>query len=244
MDTLTRRKRRTKPDGLPGLQLWLDTSDPASVILDSSGNVQEWSDKSGFGRNAIQSNAANRPSWLIGQLNGYGAIKPNGSNQWLDVASMPEMSAGWTVLIITRRGASTSVGIIGANAGTANSALIIGPGTSTNLQISQWGASVNVAGPSLGSGVDFGILASYDGSHTTGNFSIRASTNATPATGTMTQAVGTPPTATWSIARYGSVGSYYGSNIYEIIAYDRQISSGEELLLQSYTMNKWGLVWS
>ena len=232
------------PLSISGLALWLDSSDASSVTLDGSNNVSQWNDKSGNARHAAQSTALNRPSWLTNQIGSYGAVKPNGSSQWLEVPSMPSMAAGWTVLLVVRRGTVESRGIVGANAGTASSALIIGPGTGTNLQISQWGSSLNVTGPSLGSGVDFGILATYDGSHTTGNFSIRVSTNGTPATGTMTQSAGTPPSATWNIGRYGSAGGYFGSNIYEIIAYDRQISVDEQTQLRTFSTSKWGLAWS
>lgn len=232
------------PRDIPGLQLWLDASDVSTVTLDGSNNVSQWADKSGNLKHAAQATTLNRPTWLTNQLNGFGAVRPNGANQWLEVPSMPAVDAGWTILIVTRRGNASAVGIIGANAGTINSAFVIGPAVGNNLQVSQWGSAVNVAGPAVGSGIDYGILATYDGSHPTGNFSIRVSTNATPATGAMTQLASTPPATTWNIGRYGTPGGYYGSGLYEIVAYNRKITSGEELQLRSYITGKWGVVWS
>lgn len=232
------------PSSIAGLVLWLDASDASSVTLDGSNNVSQWNDKSGNGRHAAQATALNRPSWLTNQLNGFGAVKPNGSNQWLEVPSMPAVDAGWTVLIVTKRGTTSASGIVGANSGTLSSALVIGPGTGDNIQISQWGDVLNVVGPTVGGGADYGIYATYDGSHPTGSFSIRVSTNATAASGPMAQLAGTPPSATWNIARYGASGGYYGSNIYEIIAYNRQVTAGEGTQLRAYVASKWGITWS
>jgi len=51
----------TRPDDLPGLQLWLDAAD-ASTITESGGAVSQWDDKSGNGRNFTQGTGANQPT--------------------------------------------------------------------------------------------------------------------------------------------------------------------------------------
>lgn len=64
---LTQRRilRPFRPDQIPGLSLWLDAADAATITLDS-GAVSRWDDKSGNGRNLTQSNPSNRPGWSIG----------------------------------------------------------------------------------------------------------------------------------------------------------------------------------
>lgn len=49
----------TSPDSVPGLVLWLDSSDTAT-ITDTAGAVDQWDDKSGFGNHAVGT-GSNRP---------------------------------------------------------------------------------------------------------------------------------------------------------------------------------------
>jgi len=68
-----------------GLTLWLDASDP-TTILDGSGvavtgggfnpsDVATWNDKSGQGNHATQGTAADRPTWVFGGLNGLDILR-------------------------------------------------------------------------------------------------------------------------------------------------------------------------
>jgi hypothetical protein len=69
------------PKSLPGLALWLDASDPASVLLTDNA-VSQWSDKSGNGRHFTQSTPNNRPSYVT-TVNGRNAITFDGDNDVL-----------------------------------------------------------------------------------------------------------------------------------------------------------------
>jgi len=51
------------PAQIPGLSLWLDAADATSIIQ-SGGNVSQWKDKSGNGRNATQISNAYRPTYM------------------------------------------------------------------------------------------------------------------------------------------------------------------------------------
>lgn len=51
------------------LAVWYDAEDTASITLNGS-NVSQWADKSGNGKNAIQSTASNQPEYLATGLNG------------------------------------------------------------------------------------------------------------------------------------------------------------------------------
>jgi hypothetical protein len=50
------------PKQIAGLALWLDAADSTTITL-NSGNVSQWSDKSGLGRNFVQSTAIKQPAY-------------------------------------------------------------------------------------------------------------------------------------------------------------------------------------
>jgi hypothetical protein len=63
----------TSPTQLSNLALWLDASDSASVTT-VSGNVSQWSDKSGNANHVTQSTSGSRPPYQTSQVNGLNAI--------------------------------------------------------------------------------------------------------------------------------------------------------------------------
>lgn len=65
------------PSNLPGLALWLDAADSATV-LQTAGRVTSWLDKSGNNRNAAQGTVAMQPFWDTTQ-NGRSVIRFAGS---------------------------------------------------------------------------------------------------------------------------------------------------------------------
>jgi hypothetical protein len=69
--------------------LWLDAAD-ASTVTTVSSAVSQWNDKSGNGRNAEQSTAANRPAYQSAAQNGLNVLTFDGSNDWL---SLPNAAA-------------------------------------------------------------------------------------------------------------------------------------------------------
>ena len=54
--------------------LWLDAAD-ASTVTTVSGNVSQWNDKSGNGRNAMQSTSGKRPAYQSAAQNGLNAVR-------------------------------------------------------------------------------------------------------------------------------------------------------------------------
>ena len=64
--------------------LWLDASDSDNVTTDGSNNVSQWSDKSGNGNNATQSDSNARPAYETAQQNGLNIIN-FGTNDWLEI---------------------------------------------------------------------------------------------------------------------------------------------------------------
>lgn len=65
VEELDKQKNVIEVEFSPSLintELWLDASDTSTITLDTSDKVEQWSDKSGNDRHAIQTNAADRPS--------------------------------------------------------------------------------------------------------------------------------------------------------------------------------------
>jgi len=65
------------PAALPGLELWLDASDIAT-ITNVSGFCSQITDKSGKGRTHVQATAANQPATGTNQINGLNALQFDG----------------------------------------------------------------------------------------------------------------------------------------------------------------------
>ncbi len=229
------------PLSISGLALWLDASDASSITLDGSSNVSQWADKSGNGRHATQATALNRPGYLTNQLNGLGAVRPASVSKWLDVASFPSLAGGYSVFAVVQSPGAADAGIISLNAGVASSALVVATSSSSLVFNSQWGDSVNQAVPA--NNTNFAFWTHYDGSHNTGNFSMRLSTQSSTASKAMTQLAGTPPTGTMTLLSYNGA-NWWTRNIYEILIYNRITTSGEDDALKAYIMAKWGIAWS
>jgi hypothetical protein len=56
--------------------VWLDADD-ASTVTTVSGNVSQWNDKSGNGRNCVQTNASLRPPYTVSAINSRAAVEFN-----------------------------------------------------------------------------------------------------------------------------------------------------------------------
>lgn len=227
------------PASIPDLAVWFDAADASTITLDGSNNVSQWNDKSGNGRHATQATVLNRPAYLTNQLNGLGAIKPNGITHTLDVASFPSLSTGYTCYLVAQI-SSGGRGALSIGTGTGGNAFALGT-TSGNFINSQWGDSLTQAHGAAGS--NFGAVTTYDGSHTTGNYTLRLSTQASTATKAMTQIAGAPPAGTLQLFNLPTVG-LWSANFYELIIFPRVLTAGEDAAIKSYITSKWGLTWS
>jgi hypothetical protein len=80
--------------------LWLDAADTSTVILNGS-NVSRWDDKSGNGRNATQSTAANQPTYLATGFNGKPTLQVDGGDSLaLGATSLGRNVSGITGAIV------------------------------------------------------------------------------------------------------------------------------------------------
>ena len=250
---IIRNRKKTAASGLPvtGAALWLDASQQNTLFTDagitpvaSSGqSVYQWNDLSGNNRHAIQTASGNRPTWLspASGLNGLGAVSFNGSNQWLDIASFPSLSTGYTMLIVFKASSLARTIFSTVGAGTSNSPAVAHCNGSGSAGVSQWGSAV-VAAATGGNYVS--MLIKYNGSHTTGSFLVRTSQSTSDSTGTMTQLTGTPAAGTSAVGRATNATQYYDNPIFEVVIYPRQLTTTEDSVLKSYVTSKWAVAWS
>ncbi len=82
------------------LELWLDASDPATIVTDASGLIQQWSDKSGNAHHATEPNPAKRPAPNATALNGRPAVRFDGVDDGLLVSNALSLSRPYTVFIV------------------------------------------------------------------------------------------------------------------------------------------------
>lgn len=83
---------RFNPKMLPGLQLWLDAADSSTVTL-NSGNVSEWRDKSASAVHYSQATAAYQPGYSSAYKNGRNAIRMGASGTtYLSTGTNPSLS--------------------------------------------------------------------------------------------------------------------------------------------------------
>ena len=212
------------PTDIPGLALWLDASDAATITLDGSNNVSQWSDKSGNARHASQETALNRPSYTgSGQVNGINCPTFNGTNHFLLTPAVT-LSQPTTVFIalrptsnswfrgiydgsITRNAIFGNAGVVDIHAGTSL------PGTTA--------LTLNSASQ---------ITAVFNGasSSTRVNRAARSSGNA--GTDSLTGGV--------HVGR--SYNSYWEGQIAEVVAYSGTLSTTQRDAVESYLASRWG----
>jgi hypothetical protein len=102
---------------LPGMSLWLDASDSAT-ILESGGLVSQWNDKSGNNSNATQTNNSLRPQTNTSTINGLNALLfGQSSENYLSLPLSAKLSNQYTLFVVSK---PTSSGYLWAE-NTANS---------------------------------------------------------------------------------------------------------------------------
>jgi hypothetical protein len=100
--------RTFQPIDVPGCQLWLDAAD-ASTVVQSSGSISQWNDKSA---NALTATAVNNPTLVANVQNGLPGISLNGSNQYFNLGNNLNMGANQLYIFVVSKFNSTADGAI------------------------------------------------------------------------------------------------------------------------------------
>ena len=232
-----------------GLQLWLK----ADSLPESDGSpVPTWSDSSGNGRNAAQTNPSLQPTYRTDGINGKPYIGLNGDDQYLEVPFSPFFnSEEFTIFTVAKTNASSGdhpiiSSIEGSTGNSDAKGYALFYDASNKDSLAQWregGTEDNVTTAANTIKNTDGYILTYtmddtdaDSESDTVNLFINGSLKASQASG-----VGYIPNtaANLFIGRQGT--NYFNGGIYEIIIYNRVLTVAEREEVEGYLAFKYGM---
>lgn len=230
--------------------LWLSAdvnvySNAGTILATNTNNVQQWNDRSGNGRNAIQATAANRPNYYTGIWNGLPVIRFTASAP--DALLSTGVTTGneasvWAVASYATLPSSNPGIIQGAPAGSAFSSAIadkvIGMWVSSAGRL--WGRGVQSNGTSrdvpVGASPAANTAYIYNNNYGGGSFTQYAN-NQTSATTTYDNTL-----RSWSdfgIGRQATEG--WDGDIAEIIAFNQPLNAAQRMIVTNYLSAKYNI---
>jgi hypothetical protein len=233
--------------------LWLDAAD-ANTITESSGEVSQWNDKSGNGRNATQATQANRPALTTAAQNSLNAVSFDGSNDFFSLASaLPLANSGSFDVFMagkpthTSRDTNHGAGVVrqfpGSDAAGSWGTVIKHTGAAGVVHLGG-GGSGHVFGGSILSGTN--AIASWTfkqsgGSDSAAKWTIRIDAGS-PVAETNASASSGWGTGNGEIGRiFTTSGYYYLGLMYEIVITVSEASTTNRQRIEGYLAHKWGL---
>lgn len=225
--------------GIPrnGLQLWLLANDGVTL---SSGSVSLWSDRSGAGNDAVQSNSSNRPGYSTSAINELPAVSFNGSSQYLSIHSgFSSFSSGASIFMVVKPSAvSAGARMIDLGNGATSDNINIQEPTNTGASLYVYNGSTPSSLTSS-SAITLGQFQLLEAVHD-------GSTTATISTNSVQGAQSTSMNSITNILRssnylgQGSAGgNYFNGSLAEVLVYNRAISSLEKSAIEAALINKY-----
>ena len=214
----------TAPTQLSGCELWLDASDPESVI---GSTASAWVDKSGNGANATQSTSANQPTLVKNGWNGLSYLSFDGSNDTM-TGSLSNTIIDDSIFIVCRtKNSASDAGIFYIGSSFTKKGLTHHNGSNVYCYFSSGSIykayNMSTYSPNI-------LSRSY--ADTVGTFHINGceatSSNNTPADASAA--------ASYAIANATNEGEI---DIGEIIVYNRKLSQAELRQVEKYLSLKW-----
>jgi len=255
---------------IAGLQLWLDASD-ASTLFDATtggslvaadGGVARWEDKSGNARHMTQGTNGSRPTRKTAIQNNLAVLRFDGSN---DFMSVPSSTATFAFL---HSAASTVFAVLKVASNSADGTRIYGTrvgGSNRGSQLTHWNSSVTARirhNATNGEASNDDVIDNYSANNffTTNSFrlislvsnagaaagsrsSLRVNGGAATANNSVSNAASSGNSShDLTIADSPAGGSALNGDIAEIIIYDTALSDTDRSAVESYLMNKWGII--
>lgn len=230
------------PPRLPGLILWLDAQNLASITKNGSNQVTQWNDLSTSGANATQGTLASSPVYTATGISSRPALTFNGTTQLLDFVSPPAFT-NFSVFAVATVSSAVVTRVMIAKRSTTNAVpvmltLLVNITDQTACSIRDDANTIATAtctptttGPFIHIGTNTGgtVNAWRD--------------NANNATGTIVQGTTTAPKMSVG-AQYAGTALptlYFNSNIGEVVLYSRALTTVERTDVYTYLKAKWGL---
>jgi hypothetical protein len=226
------------PKQISGLAAWYDAADSASITIQTG--VQQWSDKSGNGRNLVQNTTNNQPLHGSVTLNGKPAVTFDGSNDSLRVAftlNQPYMmfsvwrlesySSGSPRVFDGRPGSGSRSGEVFANGSLTSIALFAGavlnlspasPNSNAMLSFNVWDFTFNGATSSTRLRTSAATTTGNAGANNASGLTMGANGNAT-------------------------AGEFSNSSVAELVVFSRSLATSEADAVRKYLGTKWNLAY-
>lgn len=225
------------PAGLSDLALWLDATDEGT-ITSSSGNVSQWDDKSGNGRNVVQATGSSQPTTGVETINGLNALGFSGP-QYLQNAAYPLISDATIIVVanvvLVNNAAESLISFDQAgndfqlDAASATDFLYRANGPNANYNYS----ATNQEGADN--------IYSFDFDITDADSRLRINGGAAVSSAYSNDVAGTH---TFRIATNRAEGNRLDVNVSEIIIYDRRLTNSEFDSVGNYLSGKYAISWS
>jgi len=222
--------RAFQPIDVPGCALWLDAADSTTITFSSGSNVNQWSDKSGNGRNATVYNGT--PTYTVSS-----GMTFNGSST-LQV-SYPASPAVETLFVIIKFNSVSSQSDIFAGTSTGQREfLMYSPYSPGTMYLGRYGSapSGSINGGTVTTGTTYMLEYIFNG---TGNTISFYQSGTVTSSGTPQFTYGAGGTITL-IGSYGG-GGFLQGQIYEILVYNTALTTSQRQQVEGYLAHKWGL---
>jgi hypothetical protein len=209
------------PEAL-GAALWLDASD-TSTIVETSGSVSEWQDKSGNGNDLVQATSSLQPTTGTRTLNGLNVIDfiPN------DVISAASFNISQPITLFAVATLDTS--------GATPQFLVNGSSTAFQAfnQTARLYSGTNLQG-STPLALSTGLLFRYTANSTSSSIYVDGSLDVSGDAGTSGMTV-------LDVGNQAATGRQWDGTVAEMAVFDRVLSDAEIAQMEAYLADKWGI---
>ena len=219
--------------------LWLDAAD-ASTVTTVSGNISQWNDKSGNGRNATQETSADRPALTAAALNNKDVLT-FASGNFLRVTHQWANSA-FSFFVVAKYSSGAYSAFYAENNGSASGYLALGMNNNTprNLAISRTGQATSST--SLTPGTTISRVSAYVSTGiSSGNVSVSIFMDGTQASSAVSLTSLLSNNESLIGASRNGLQDLYAGTIAEILLVPQVISTDTRQRIEGYLAHKWGL---
>jgi hypothetical protein len=232
------------PTGIEGLKLWLDGSDlNGDGINPADGSfVSQWTDKSGLGHDAINSDSSTQPTYVANAVNSRGGVNFGlKDNDFLETAGTTDFNFNSaSIFIVANHGESAAHMDIATSGYWDDEFLIYDQDIYHQSSTSNYRA-VGFSDPPSGFYIQLGLFGrSASDLENMINGEVSTTTTATDGTPLDYTSVSRAATIGWRQGHLLPVENFDGT-ICEVIVYDHKLSRGEQNAIVAWLEEKYGI---
>jgi hypothetical protein len=220
--------------------LWLDAADADTITLDASGNVSQWSDKSGNSRHATQSTSGIRPDY---DGDNKRVVFDKTNTEYLVLASQP--FSGTTARTVFAVVTATSYGSVGGGYFSVTGTVAASSGEVWELSIESSGFFIRIFGndyftPAVTTNNQSIIAAQWE-SGSSSNSAVWHDGNSLTRAGGSSASINTATGTTQIGATTFQPDDYFDGYIYDMVVVTGTLSTANRQLIEGWLAWKNGL---